>query len=379
MLPNHSQAQLCLQRGLFNGLSRFAQWEERMLGLSEQEQQLSFAVFVEALLAIRTLPQATDIWPEGVVPAEARRRYGLPERIPGADGLLRTLTGDVHPYQLLYRPGRPALTRKELTPFLELADRVSQPLLVSNCNTLPATVRNRSDFHAILGSDLDRLDSREFMMMRRWLQGIGLFPERHPLPVPLARLFGEVNTALQQEDRLLALTATGLDVPLLALKWVESQGRGAVVLVVASTLSALRELLLYWRRLVTWSDLSAVWLAGEVANGVDVSQLKQADWDLPLLQESEGIRRFLNGRFTGVRVILSTLSGVRLLARAMIGGAPIDLGIFLDARDLAGDPFALQDNHLPLRKRLLLTPAFRQSIPGSADAEGGNKRILHLL
>ncbi|MBF0183439.1 MAG: helicase associated domain-containing protein [Magnetococcales bacterium] len=378
MLPSHSQALLCLQRGLFNGLSRFAQLEERLAGLSDAEQRVGFAVFAEAMLAIRTVPQAADIWAEGVVPAEARRRYGLPERVPGADGLLRTLTGDLHPYQLLYRPERAPLNRKELSAFLELAERVPQPLLISNAPALPAALRSRTDFHAILAPDLERLNSRDFAALRRWLQGIGMVPERQPLPTPLARLLARLNSQQEQQDRLLVQVAPGLDLPLLALKWAESQGAGRSVLVVVPSLTALRELLLHWRRHLTWNDVATLWLAGEVGSGPDVSQLQQADFDLPLVNESEGIRRFLNGRFSGVRVILAPYNGLRLLARALIGSAPIDAGLLLDGREVTHDPFFLENQHLPLCKRLLLTPALRQLNPLQRDSEGEGKLLWNL-
>ncbi len=379
MLPSHSQALILLQRGLFNGLSRFAQLEARLAELASAEAQfVAFSVFAEAFLAIRTVPQAADIWPEGTIPLDARRRYALPERITGADGIFRTLSGEIHPYQLLFRPDRPPLGRKEVTPFLELADRVPQPLLFTNCTTLPPPLRSHNGFHAVLGHDLDRLTGRDFNAMRRWLQGGGLVPDRFP-PLPQqTRYVASVQQRLETQDRLLAITAPGIGVEWLALKWAEAAGSGRTVLVISPSLAHLRETLLLWRRHVVWSDLATLWVGADLATGPDATVVRQADWDLPLVGDSEGVRRFLAWRFQGVRVVLTTYGSVRIVARAMVGFAPLDLGIFLESQETLSDPFALDDANLPLRKRLFLTATTRHANSASRDPDGDPKPLWSL-
>ncbi|MEO5362760.1 MAG: Helicase associated domain protein [Magnetococcus sp. DMHC-8] len=379
MLPSHSQASTLLQRGLFNGLVRFAQLEERLAGLgSTEEQFVAFAVFAEAFLAIRTLPQAADIWPEGSIPLEARRRHALPERIMGADGIFRTLAGDIHPYQLLFRPGRPPLGRKDVTPFLELADRVPQPLLFTNCTVLPPPLRGHNGFHAVLGNDLDRLTSRDFQAMRRWWQGGGFVPDRLPLSLPQSRYVASLQPMLEQQDRVLAVTAPGIGVELLALKWAESVGGGRTVLLVSPSLVHLRETLLLWRRHVVWSDLATLWVGVDGPAGPDATVVRQADWDVPLVGDSEGVRRFLAWRFQGVRVLLATYGSVRVVARALVGLAPLDLGILLESQETLADPFVLDDTNLPLRKRLFLAMATRRANVASRDADGDPRLLWNL-
>ncbi|MBF0463073.1 MAG: Helicase associated domain protein [Magnetococcales bacterium] len=379
MLPTHSQALILLQRGLFNGLSRFAQLEDRLSALETAEAQfIAFSVFAEAFLAIRTLPQAADIWPEGTIPLEARRRHGLPERIPGADGIWRTLSGEIHPYQLLFRPGRPPLGRKEVTSFLELADRVPQPLLLTNCTVLPPPLRTHTGFHAVLGNDLDRLTSRDFNAMRRWLQGGGLMPDRLP-PLPhQARYVAGLQAMQEREDRLLAVVAPGIGAELLALKWTEGVGGGRTVLVVSPSAAHLREILLLWRRHVVWSTLAALWVSVDGSSGQDAAVVRQADWDVPLVGDSEAVRRFLAWRFQGVRVLLTTYGSVRIIARAMVGFAPLDQGIFLESQETLADPFVLDDTNLPVRKRLFLTATTRHAQTASRDPDGDPKPLWNL-
>ncbi|MEO5339859.1 MAG: Helicase associated domain protein [Magnetococcus sp. MYC-9] len=379
MFPNHSQALSLLQRGLFNGLSRFAQLEARLAELATAEAQfVAFSVFAEAFLAIRSLPQAAEIWPEGTIPLEARRRHALPERMGGADGIFRTLSGEIHPYQLCFRPGRPPLERKEAARFLELAERVPQPLLFTNLTTLPPSLRNQGGFHCVLGHDLDRLTARDFNAMRRWLQGGGLLPERPALIPQQARYVAALQPFLERHDRLLGVVAPGVGVELLALKWAEAAGMGRTVLVVSPSLVHLRETLLLWRRHVVWSDLATLWVGNELASGADAAQVRQADWDLPLVTESEAVRRFLAWRFQGVKLVMTTYGSVRMIARAMVGCAPLDLAIFLDCQESQADPFVLEEGNLPLRRRLFLNATTHHANPASRDADGDPKPLWNL-
>ena len=359
MLPSHSQTAFFLQSGIFNDLSHFSQWEARAAALpTAEEQQALFAVFAEAFLAIRPLPQATDIWPEGLIPAEARRRYALPEQIVGAEGIFRTLSGEIHPYQLLFRPPihgqRPSLSRKDIAGFLTLADRVPQPLFITNCTLLPTDLQNRSGFHCIRGSDLDQLTPPIFQAMRRWLQGGGIVPNRTPLLPHHARAVAGLQPLLEAGDRAVGLTAPGTAVELLALKLAEGVGSGRTVLLLLPSLAHMRDLLLLWRHHTVWSDLSCLWVCADPVKGQDSPVVRQADLDIPLVSDSEAVRRFLAWRFRGVRVLITTYASARITARAMIGFAPMDLGLFLESRESISDPFCLDDTNLSIRKRLFL-------------------------
>ena len=387
MLPSHSQTSKFLQRGLFNGISHFTQLEARIAEFASEEERLAvFSVFVEAFLAVRTLPQATEIWPEGIIPVEAQRRYTLPEGIPGADGIFRALSGEIHPYQLLFRSpvippqegavdgsprvqkedcailvDRPALSRKDIAPFLVLADRVSQPLLFTNATTLPTPLQNRDGFHCIRGSDLDRLTPRAFNAMRRWLQGGGIVPERAPLLSHHAQAMADLKPFLEASDRVMGLAAPGTGVELLALKLAEGVGSGQTVLVLLPSLARIRDILFLWRHHAVWAELSCLWVGTDASVGHDAPLVRQADLDVPLVSDIEAVRRFLAWRFHGVRVLFTTYSSARIVARAMIGFSPLDLGLFLESQETVSDPFSLDDTNLPIHKRLFFGVSIRHA------------------
>src|ERR1035438_2522261 len=74
-------------------------------------------------------------------------------------------------YQVKFRTGRPALTWRELSTFIGLADspHIHSRVLLTNCDELPAVLNDRQGFFCIRGSDLDRLEAGDFRAIEAWL------------------------------------------------------------------------------------------------------------------------------------------------------------------------------------------------------------------
>ncbi|MBF0427698.1 MAG: helicase associated domain-containing protein [Magnetococcales bacterium] len=322
MLPRHPKAKHLLERGLFNDLTRFAELESRLLALEDpQERQAGFAVFAEGILTARSLHRAVEIWPTGFVPLDARRRLGLPETIPGADGLFRSLEGEIHAYQLLLRPDRDKPTSEEAERFPPLVARTIQPLLFTNGDQLPNSWKKLKNFHCIRGVDLDRLEPRLFQILRRWLQGAGAAIERPVTPPFHVVALEKIQTLLNQGDQANLIIPPGAEAELLLLRLIQRLGGRRVVVVILSNLDQLIQCVRLWRTVAGWGDLAALQVA-EDPSGNDPTP---AELDFPLTLHQDGIRRFLAWQHTGVRVILATQATTPVLAKAMMGFAQPDL------------------------------------------------------
>ena len=158
-----------LDKGLFDGLSSFAEIETRISALpSNKEIGDAFEVFAEAYLATQKIVQAQEVWPFEAIPLEQRKAIGLDTGTDkGVDGTYRTFNDELRAYQVKFRSRRPSLTWDELSTFMGLTDQVSQRVLFTNCEALPNLMRDRSGFVAIRGSDLDRLTAIDLEAMRQ--------------------------------------------------------------------------------------------------------------------------------------------------------------------------------------------------------------------
>lgn len=352
MLPRHPKAKHLQESGLFNDLTCFSQLEFRLSSLADpQEQQAGFALFAEGVLLSRSLHRAVEIWPSGQLPLDARRRLALPEVIPGADGVFRSLEGEVHGYQLLFRPDREKPTSLEVERFLSLVSGTLEPMLFTNCDSLPNSWKKLKNFHCIRGVDLDRLEPRLFVTLRRWLQGAGATIERPVTPSFHVGALEKIQTLLATREQATLLLPPGSEPELLTLRMMQRLGGRRVVLVVLESFDQLIHTVRVWRNHAGWGDLACLQL-------VEESQAATPwELDFPLTHHPDGVRRFLAWHHTGLRVILATYGTVPLLSRAMMGFPVPDLMVGC----------GVSEPGLLATKRLMLQPVGKQARGVSQD------------
>ena len=218
----HFKAAAYVQCKLFAGLTGFAQLEARIAALpDEQSRGAAFEVFAEAYLATQRKHDAAQVWPHSSVPLDILKNLGLMQQDQGVDGVLQTLLGQFNAYQIKFRIGRPALTWRELSTFIGLADspHIHSRVLLTNCDELPAVLNDRQGFFCIRGSDLDRLEAGDFRAIEAWLADAAFIaPKKSPQPHQTEAL-DALLPALQTHDRVSAIMACGTGKTLVAL-WI---------------------------------------------------------------------------------------------------------------------------------------------------------------
>src|SRR2546428_363052 len=106
-----------------------------------------------------------------------------------------------------------------------LSDKVSQRILFTKCDDLPALMKDRGRFYCIRGSDLDRLEPRDFEAILRWLEsGIVVDKKKEPMAHQREAL-DNILPALDKHDRVTAIMACGTGKTLVAL-WVAESRSG---------------------------------------------------------------------------------------------------------------------------------------------------------
>src|SRR5262244_4065004 len=113
MTSKHANAGLLIRRGLYDDLHSFAELEQRISALGDENSKAvgdAFEVFVEAYLATHQKLRAEAVWLVGQVPLGIRQQMNLPSDAKGIDGIFRTPTGTLVPYQVKFRSQRAYLT-----------------------------------------------------------------------------------------------------------------------------------------------------------------------------------------------------------------------------------------------------------------------------
>src|SRR6516165_4292768 len=173
MPSKHLNASQLIRRGLYDGLRSFAELEQRISALGNENTKIvgdAFEVFIEAYLATQQKLQADTAWLVGQVPPDIRQQLNLPNDAKGIDGIFRTRTGTLVPYQVKFRSQRAYLTYTEVAPFLGLTERATDRIVFTNSNELAEDVKNRDAMRTVRGIDFDDLTKDDLAAISTWLR-----------------------------------------------------------------------------------------------------------------------------------------------------------------------------------------------------------------
>lgn len=383
----HPKATAFVKHGLFANLTSFADLEERIAALPDKQSRGdAFEVFAEAYLVTQRR-DTKQVWPLNAVPTSVLQKLGLGIKDYGVDGVFRTQLGQFDAYQVKFRTDRPALTWRELSTFIGLADspHIRNRVLITNCDSLPSVLNDRQSFFCIRGSDLNRLEKDELRAIEAWLESAAFtVPRKTPRPHQQKAL-DVLLPALEQHDRVSAIMACGTGKTLVALWLVEQMHQAERVLVFVPSLALLRQLLHEWLRETTLPSLAYLCVCSDptVTKGVDSIATKQSDLDFPVSTNAATVRGFLDAPFTGRKIIFSTYQSAHVVGEALQSNESFDLAIFDEAHKTAGREgrnyaFALEDERLAVRKRVFFTATPRHYNPHQRNREGEAKLVFSM-
>jgi predicted helicase len=204
MPSKHVNAKSLVQSGLYDDLKSFAELEQRISKLGSETTKVvgdAFEVFVEGYLATHQKLQADAVWLVGQVPLAIRQELNLPRDAKGIDGVFRTRTGTLVPYQVKFRSKRAYLTYTEIAPFLGLTERAADRIVFTNSNGLAADVKNRDAMRTVRGIDFDDLTKNDFQAIYCWLkeQCVAILkPSPYPYQV---EALAKISDTLVHSDR----------------------------------------------------------------------------------------------------------------------------------------------------------------------------------
>jgi superfamily II DNA or RNA helicase len=368
-----------LPKGLFDGLASFRDLEARIAPLPEELQRGdALEVFVEAYLQTHPVFQVKDLWLVGQIPTEVRKALNLPKDAKGIDGVFRTRSGTLVPYQVKFRIGRPQVGVREVSTFLGLTERAKDRLLISNSDRYADDVENRDRLRVLTGTYFDSLTGDELDTIAIWLKGRAARPAPATPRPHQQKAIADLATALATEDRATAVMACGTGKTLVGLRVAEAM-RPKTVLVLVPSLALLSQALADWCRDTNWGDkfeYLCVCSDPSVSGAADEWSLRTSETPFPVQTQPAVVRNFLSRSMRGkVRVVFSTYHSAPVVAKGMQRGSAFDFAVFDEAHKTAGHrgtafAFALADKRMRIRKRLFLTATPRKIDVRHKDPQG---------
>jgi superfamily II DNA or RNA helicase len=382
MSSKHGNAGLLIRRGLYENLRSFAELEQRISALGDENTKIvgdAFEVFVEGFLATHQKMQSEIVWLVGQVPLEIREQLNLPSDAKGIDGIFRTRTGTLVPYQVKFRSQRAYLTYTEIAPFLGLTERATDRIVFTNSNELADDVKNRDAMRTVRGIDFDDLTEDDFRAISGWLkeQPIAI-PKLSPYPYQIDAL-SKIDETLARSDRAHVVMACGTGKTLVAL-WAVEQLKPKTVLVLVPSLTLLQQTLDEWSRHNSWGkDFTYLCVCSDPTvvskDEYDPVRLDAADLEFRVDTSPDEVRRFIDRDTPSIKVVFSTYHSSPVVSQGIRGLAPFDVAIFDEAHKTTGPQgglFAhcLSEENISIRKRLFFTATPRHYDIRHRDREG---------
>ena len=386
----HPKAAQYLRCGLFDGLQRFSELEQRLRALaSEKERGDAFEVFVQAYLSLLYPLRVAAVHTLPLPVALADRLSISPTADRGIDGVFELPDGELIPYQVKFRSDRASTPDwTELSTFFGLADSVKRRLVISNATALNRTAAARRGAFFIRGNEFDALGSEDFGRIRDWLseQSVSLTPVASPREHQSEAL-ERIHAGFLSRNRLTALLAFAAGKTLLGM-WAAEQEKPSSVVVFSPSLSLLSQTVKTWLTQGDFSDWNILIVCsdGTAADGARLNEQDEADISptdvaFPITTNVGEIREHLVNGAQSKKLVFCTYHSADVLAQALPCGFTFDFGVFDEAHRTAGTQgtqftFALFNENLPILKRLFLSATPR--VCRSEKTSGSTPKICSM-
>ncbi len=384
MPSQHPEAKKLISQGIFDSIKSFKEFEGRVSKLFEINTKTlgdAFEIFVEAYLATQPIMQCAETYLVSQLPLDVRNELNLPNNSSGVDGVYKSNSGVLVPYQVKFRSNRPPLSLTEVATFLGLTERAKDRILITNCDAIATDVKNRDYLRSIRGQDFDLLEEADFKLIEAWLKEK---PVKRELPKPRPyqeAALKDIKNTLATHDRATTVMACGTGKTLVAL-WAAEQAQVNTVLVLLPSLTLMQQTLLEWSKNNSWGNrFSFICVCSDpTVKANDEIEIDPTDIDFKVDTDPELVKEFLNQKNEKVKVVFSTYQSSKIVGEANKGLSPFDFAIFDEAHKTTGPKggvfaYALDDQNINIKKRLFLTATPRHYDIRHRDKEGEFKVI----
>ena len=376
MPAKHVKARHWVATGIFDALTSFHDFEQRINALAEEKDRGDvFEIFVEGFLATHDIMQCVTHWVVGDIPLRLRDQYNLPSNSTGIDGVYESRLGTHVAYQVKYRQ-KDSLTYTEVAPFLGITERFTERVIFTTASELADDALNRGGMRLVRGDDFRALEPDDLARIEAWLNAKPLSRSPAcPKPYQDAALT-DIQVALNTHDRATVVMACGTGKTLVSL-WATQAAQPKTVLVLLPSLTLLQQTLGEWSKHHTFTPgFRYLCVCSDQTVGLanDELEIRRSDVAFRIDTDPAEVRHFLAHPTDEVKVIFSTYQSSPVVG-AGAAGHTFDLGIFDEAHKTTGRAggafsYALSDARLRIKKRLFFTATPRHIDIRHRDKEG---------
>jgi predicted helicase len=333
----------------------------------------AFEEFCKAFFILDPVFQFKKVYRQSEIPYSLRERLGYPNvQDIEIDGLAVTSDDKLYAYQAKFRTERNNTpTLRELSTFFTMSDKADWRIVISNANKLPSSIDDRVRQGRVLSDSLDKLDADFFNRLRLYLKEQQIVPPK--AKTPRKDQNEAIDKALSHfvgNDRGQLILPCGTGKTLTAM-WIAEKLSGKRILIMLPSLALLSQTLREWAANTLFKPFRYLCLCSDttvdLGNDSPIENLYEID--VPVSTDAEVVADFLSNKHSTPSILFSTYQSSKVLSEATIKtNTCFDVAIFDEAHRTTGTSvgiwnIALDDNKVPVKKRIFMTATPRIYLP----------------
>jgi predicted helicase len=235
---------------------------------------------------------------------------------------------------------------------------------------------------------LDQLEANDFENILQWMRGEKFEPKLFTPRSHQQEAIDKILEGLKSEDRVTSVMPCGTGKTLVAL-WVAERLKGQKILVLVPSLMLLSQTLQEWMKQTRLEKEEISYIAVcsdpkvKKASNYDEWVLDQSDLDFPVTTDSQVVADFLQQEIDVTKIVFSTYQSSPVVAEGMSETDRFDFAVFDEAHKTAGRQgtkfsFALDDDKLPIKKRLFMTATPRHYNINKTNKDGDHQLVYSM-
>ena len=403
--PLHKESKFFIKKGLFNKVYSFRALEKRIEKLKAKNIKAenllrgnAFEVFVEAFLNTSDSFEAVKVYPSlAQTPAIIRQKLGVGKKDKGIDGVFLTKDETIVPYQAKFKTGRGTVDYGQITKFLEQSKKAVIRYLIGNSKDVNEEYKEDKKRNlSVKGYDFDNLSKEQFQTAINWLkQKPPVFKPTKPDPKYQTKIIADTCKELRKADRATMVMACASGKTLVSM-WIAQNIAPKTIVIFVPSLALIKQFQEEWIREKPFKNVLKKVICSKLGeeNDYDDEKLTQDDVSFPIDTDPLDVRRFLNRKFNGTKIIFCTYQSSRVLKEAMQKKHAIDLGVFDEAhrttqykkitrkknnkKPEVNWSLGLFDEHIKINKRLFMTATVSE-ITKNEFLKDGDDKIVYVM
>ena len=331
-----------------------------------------FEIFCEAYLKTNPEYQIKNVYPQGYVPLQIRKKLKLSFQDRGYDGVYENDDGNFFTYQSKFRSNDEQLIwqgKNGLSSFIGVSEKAHKRHLIATTNRVSKEFLSKSRIQLTLLSELRKLKKIDFDRISNFLNQKKEKIKKHKPEEYQKIAIRNATEELKNKDRATIIMACGTGKTEVGL-WIYEKIKPKTCLVLVPSIALVKQIRAAWLSQMDYKIRTfQLCSSKDVTKQEDHIRVEGIDMDMEFYSDVKNLKKWIKKKKNIPQIIFSTYQSCKMLKGVFNKRNPIDFAVFDEAHRTAilnskvdsYFSYALHNKNIPIKKRLFMTATRRVS------------------